>query len=284
MALSDRGAYGFRLIGADGAFCPQDLVELDPEAPGARVIVRHASSIADREDVSDDCVRWAHRTGSGFCVAADPLTITVDLADRPAPDALIHPILTVPISVAARWRGALTLHAGAFEAGGAAWVVIGDREAGKSTALAALAQRGFPVVADDLVVIERGQVCAGPHCVDLRPDAAARIGPEARYVGEVGGRARYRLSSAPSTALLPLGGYFFLEWVAGSGSRIAAMPAREIIELVFRQEYISLIGPSNPVGVLDAAAAPAWRLERPRGWTAAGDAIDLMLSAAGSAG
>lgn len=276
------GAYGFHLTFPESNVPSLDLVALDRvAAPRVEVTWRHAAPVVDVEEVGEDVVRLARRAGSGFCVSRRPPAITLDFAHRPPPESLVHPILTVPVSVLARWRGDLTLHAGAFETAAGAWGVVGEREAGKSTILALLAERGFPVVADDLLAVADGQVWAGPHCVDLRPDVAERF-ESARYVGEVGGRPRYRMSTPPGRPRIPLRGIFLLDWWDAPDVDLTPLDAREIISLIFRQEYIGLVGATDPVKVLDLGAVPAWRLSRPRAWAATQDAVERILEVAGA--
>ena len=205
------GAYGFRLSypAWDGAL--SDLVELDEQAPLVKLELRGACSVRTFDTAEKGRAGMGVRGGSAFHVTRDPLLIVFDLPDEPSPDALIHPISTVPLAILARWRGDVTLHGGAFAAGGAAWVVMGERNSGKSTMLASvLPKHGHPVVADDLVVIDH-HIWAGPHCVDLREEAASRLQP-ARDLGDFGSRRRFRLSSPPAPARLPLGGFFLMDW------------------------------------------------------------------------
>jgi hypothetical protein len=191
-------------------------------------------------------------------------------------DALVHPILTVPISVLARWRGDTTLHAGAFLAGSVAWGIVGKREAGKSTLLATLGEAGCPIVADDLLTIDRGSAWSGPHCVDLRPDAARRF-DSAREIGEVGGRMRFRLSTRPGPARAPLGGFFVLDWTEGTDVGLCPLTARERLQMLYSQEYIALLGPSDPERIIELSGLPAWRLTRPRAWEMSGVVVERLL-------
>ena len=88
------------------------------------------------------------------------------LADSRLPDADLGAPLCrgPPAAVFARWRGLETLHGGAFvDDRGGAWAVLGDRGAGKSSLLAALALAGHEVVADDLLVLDGGDCFAGPE-------------------------------------------------------------------------------------------------------------------------
>jgi hypothetical protein len=71
---------------------------------------------------------------------------------------------------ALRLRGMLCLHAGVVAIDDGAVVILGEKGAGKSTCAAALAQRGYPLVADDSAVLEEDgdQFAAQPGYPRLR--------------------------------------------------------------------------------------------------------------------
>ena len=272
------GAYGFRLAYPRSTSEPlTDLVELDLSNPLVTIRWRHASLVEDREEVTAARVVFGRRGSTLFQVDRDPPSIHFDFATPPVPGALVHPLLTVPISVQARWRGDLTLHAGAFEAPSGSWAIMGARQSGKSALLACLATRGFPVVTDDLVAVKDGQVWAGPRCVDLRPDTAQRF-DSAYRLGVVGGRVRYRLPTPAGRARSKLRGFFVLEWNDRGRVTIEPLPTQERLQWLYRQEYIGLVGAPDPNGLLPLLGLPAWRLSRPLDWEAAEEAVDRLLS------
>jgi len=273
------GAYGFRLEyrGGDGRL--RDLVELGDEAPLVTLRWRHACPATTFDDHAVGRASMGTRGATAFYVTAEPRSVLFDIGVAPDPDALVHPIAAVPLAILARWRGHVTLHGGAFEAAGEAWALLGEREAGKSTALGILAGLGCAVVADDLLVLDDGFVLAGPRCVDLREDAAERLGP-ARDLGLVGPRRRLRLSGRPAPACLPLGGFFLLEWADEPLVQTERLPLPERVPLLHRLEYAGLVGPADPLKVLDLAGLPAWRVRRPRDWEATEDAVQRMLELA----
>ncbi|MBW3660298.1 MAG: hypothetical protein KY397_01520 [Gemmatimonadetes bacterium] len=270
-----RGAYGFRLNYADPGEHLDDLVHLGDSEPEVTVSWRHASTLADVEEVDEERVVYGIRGATTFRVERDPASIVIDVPFPPVPGALVHPLLTIAISILARWRGDVTLHAGAFETPAGAWGVMGVREAGKSAMLAAVSRRGLPIVADDLLTIEDGSVWAGPDCVDLRPDTAERFG--ARYLGIVGGRPRFRLSTPPSRPRVPFRGFFILDWHDRPEIEAEPLPTRERLRWLYRQEYIPLVGFSDPRELLSLLPAPAWRLSRPQDWTATETTVDRVL-------
>lgn len=110
--------------------------------------------------------------------------VTADLRD--ADYRLPHiPLLSVLLGVLLHQRGLLTLHASAAVVGGAAVAFVGEKGAGKSTTVAALHARGYPVVADDVVALDLSasepKVLPGIPRLKLWPEAAAMLGmpPEA---------------------------------------------------------------------------------------------------------
>ena len=172
------------------------------------------------------------------------------------------------------------MHGGAFVADGRAWALTGDREAGKSSMLTALGRRGYPIVADDLVVVGSGFVRAGPACIDLRSDTAGRY-PDARSIGFVSGRERHRLTMTAAPAEVAYGGAVLLEW-HDAEPLIEELTLEERFRLLDDQHYSAPIGPAPPMAVFDAMEAPMWRLRRRRDWTATDAVIDQVLALVGS--
>ena len=244
---------------------------------------RHAAAIIEHRQVEDDLISVREPRFSSLEVRRDPASITLEFPDRASPEALVHPLLSLPLSILARWRGDLTLHAGAFYSNDRAWAVIGDREAGKSTMLAKIAEAGCPLLADDLLVLDGNVVRAGPACIDLRPDAAERI-PNARYLGEIGSRPRHRLSTAPGPARAELGGFFLLGWDEDPTVRAEPMPAGEALRVVYDQEYFGLLGPGDPQRILELLDAPMWRVARPQDWSTTDEAVDRILETTAGVG
>ena len=87
--------------------------------------------------------------------------------------------------------------------------VVGTREAGKSSTLAWLALAGTEVLCDDLLVIDGRSTFTGPRSIDLREDAAERLGA-GEAIGVTGARERGRLRLAPAGDRRVLAGFVFL--------------------------------------------------------------------------
>jgi hypothetical protein len=200
----------------------------------------------------------------------------IESPEPTTPESLVHPLLTPPLSIIARWRGDIALHAGGFFANNRAWGLLGQKKAGKSTVLAELGRLGHPLLADDLFVLNGKSVRAGPACVDLRPDAAKRI-PEARFIGEIGTRARYRLSTPLGPARSALAGFFLLDWSRDGVVSIDRIPAAEGMHVLYKHEYLAILGPTDPNKILDLLEVPVWRVRRPRNWNLMGNVISRIL-------
>jgi hypothetical protein len=273
------GAYGFRLVtGAWHGPFPA-LLPADPAAPEVALEWRHAAVLVERERIGADRVTLARRRAALLDVSREPARITLEFPEAVSADAIVHPLITAPIAILARWRGSLTLHAGAFFANGLAWGVIGAREAGKSTTLARLAARGCPILADDLLVLDGATACAGPACIDLRPDVAERM-PETRFLGEIAGRPRHRMAVPEGPAKAPLGGFFLLDW--DERVEVEALDAAAGLKLLYEQEYIGLLGAAEPTKILELLGTPMWRVRRPADWDASEEALDRMLQLTGA--
>lgn len=270
-----RGAYGLRLPGLESRF----LGAVAPAWPAMSVSRRVVAEVAGAPsvDVREDRVVMGgqrvdvvvERTAGGL---AAELRSTKHLTD----DEVVHPSLAPAASAAAWWAGGIALHAGGFVHDGGAWAVVGGREAGKSSLMAALALEGVPVLADDaLVVTPGGHACAGPRCVDLRPDAAAALGPPAAVMARDG--SRQRLTLGPVEPETPLRGWLTLDW--GGTTAVETLPAAARYGTLMRRRLWGF-RPRDPRLVLELTALPALRLVRPRRWDATPDAIQALLAAA----
>ncbi len=193
-------------------------------------------------------------------------------SDREA-ELLAHPLLILPAVAFSAWEGRAALHGGAFLADGRAWGLFGSHRAGKSTALAALALAGTPVLADDLVVIADGRVLAGPRYVDLRPSAARHfeLPPDVASV-----RQRRRLTPAPAPAQAPIGGWIFLSW--GKQVQLRRLDRSEILARLADAYALTPLFQPTALQLLELASHPAFELRRPRSFAAIGEAIELLTS------
>jgi hypothetical protein len=144
----------------------------------ADVMVRAAPVPANLDDASKKGVTW-QIAGDRFLfqvpgVARFLLSAGREILFEPASgvaagDVSIFLIGTV-FGILLHQRGEIVLHASAVQVNGRAVLFCGSSGAGKSTLAAALAQRGFPLVADDL--------CA----ITLAPGAPPMVQPDGRHL------------------------------------------------------------------------------------------------------
>ena len=258
--------YGLHLTGVTGAGL---LPAPAADTAGPRVVIHHA-----RQDPEPECLGTQRavlglpglrqlllRRGEGTATFTGP---------RLSHDELIHPYLGAAASVFSRWCGREVYHAGAFVCDGLAWAVVGGREAGKSSLLAALAARGLPVLSDDLVVTDGHQAFCGPRTIDLRRLAPGTTAP----VTPVRGASRWRLALPPVPGAVPLGGWIYLRWRADVNMQ-AVPVSRSLARLAARRTWPAL--PSDPQILLALAARPGWDLGRPADWARMDQTVDLML-------
>lgn len=105
--------------------------------------------------------------------------IVVDPAPGVDERALRVSVLGPALAIALHQRGALVLHGSSVLVGGGAVAIVGASGHGKSTLATALADRGHPLLADDITAIDLGpppRVRAGIPRVKLWPDAVLALG------------------------------------------------------------------------------------------------------------
>jgi hypothetical protein len=152
-----------------------------------------------------------------------------------------------------RHRNITCLHASGAEIRGRAVCFCGDAGYGKSTTVAALGLRGFPVLAEDIVALEEGgrefnavpgypRVCLWPESVRMllgREDALPQLTPvwEKRYLELDGRLAKF----AP--AKLPLGVlYLFAPRSSDQGvPRIEKLSPREALLELVQNTYMNWV-------------------------------------------
>jgi hypothetical protein len=188
-------------------------------------------------------------------------------------DELVHPYLVPAAGIFARWLGREPLHAGGLVLGDRGWALLGERESGKSSTLAAAALAGYPVLSDDLLVVHDGKALAGPRCIDLRAESAAHLGT-GEQVPSVREGGRYRLELGPAPAEVTLAGWIFLAW--GDELELRRVPPGERLPAIAGQRMVQALA-DEPAALLDLAALPAWELRRPRALGSLPDALALLV-------
>ncbi len=194
----------------------------------------------------------------------EPSRVRIDLDVAPTAEGLRHPYLSFPAAVIQHWRGRLVLHASSFDVGDRCVVLLGDKEAGKSTTVAAARSLGFPVRADDVVVIEGRDVLCGTSTIDLRKEAAEVFG--GRALGRVGARERWRIDTKQASDRAPVGAFVLLSW--GADLRLDRLPAARIVPTLY---HAAAIGDAlrqhvatAPTLLLDLIDVPLINVQRPR--------------------
>lgn len=193
-------------------------------------------------------------------------TTTFRASTLPTDLEVVHPHLASTAVTVAHWAGRIALHAGAVVVDGRVWAVLGERGAGKSTAMYSLVGAGYPLVTDDVLVLDGARVLPGPRCIDLRRPTAEHYGV-GEDIGVVGRRRRWRVElpgSGRDDRLdhdLELAGLVHLAW----GDHLA------VTEVPLDQRWPALLEglalklpPADQRGMLRLLALPTVRFQRPQ--------------------
>jgi hypothetical protein len=270
--LGPVGAYGLRLEGLDAG--RPLLVPADPHWPTFRIRSQLGRPPWRELDVvTDSNAEIRLQTGGEILIERED-GLVVFTTERPVGEReLIHPYLAPVAAVAGYWFDRESFHAGAFVEDGAAWGLLGEREAGKSTLLASLALREIAVLSDDMLILDGVVPFAGPRSIDLRATAAEHLGV-GEPLGLVGARERWRLQLPPTTGSAALRGWIFPAW--GDRVEVSELAPHERIARLGAQRGLRLPA-RDPGRLIDFAALPAWELRRPRDWDALDAATQLLL-------
>jgi hypothetical protein len=266
------GAYGLRLSGVPGM--ERSLVRAPAAWPEFTVVIEQGSGggrVTEHVDAASARVRL--RTGGSIDIDREAAVARFTVPVMLSADEIVHPFLAPVAAVSAQWFGRESFHGGGIALGGGAWGVIGDRNGGKSSILAALVARGIDIVSDDVLVVDGTMAFAGPRTVDLRPEAAEVLGG-GENIGKAGTRERWRLRLGPVAATFPLAGWVFIGW--GDVTDIRRLPASETLPRLLQHRGIT-IPPADPAAFLYLSALPAWEFRRPRTWDAMPAALDRLL-------
>jgi hypothetical protein len=265
------GAYGLILEGL-----PRAEPWMQPQAPDAPTLAVEVHSAGDGLEheppvLTEDMADLPLIGGGRLQLKKNQSVARYYLAPKPSDEDLLHPYVAPAAALFWQWSGREAIHAGAFESGQGAVLVLGDKEAGKSTTLGWLATEGATtVLTDDLAIMDVNMVQAGPRSIDLRtteeiPDLAA-------HVVRNGERQRLRLPACPPA--LPLAGSVALEW----GDRLELSPVgfSERMALIGAQRTFPGLA-ANAVAMLELGTAPMVRAVRPRHLSGLADFAKALL-------
>jgi hypothetical protein len=265
------GAYGLRLENVERA--RPLLVPALESWPRLRVRRRVGTGEAKHDWLNEAAAGLKLQNGGEIAVDRRRGEATFVLPRRVGTAEIVHPLLAPVAAVMAYWLDRLSFHAGAFVTGGKAWGIVGERGAGKSTTVARLALDGVPVVCDDMLVVDGLRAHAGPRSVDLRREAAAKLGV-GEYLGVVGARERWRLPVGQLVDEPMLGGWIFLAW----GERVAVTRMSGAARLArLAGNRGTRLPERNPDALLEVASLPAWELTRPRRWSSLAEGVACLL-------
>ena len=180
----------------------------------------------------------------------------------PRDEDLLHPYLAPAAALAHLWAGNEALHAGAFATSAGAVALLAEKEGGKSTTLAWLAdEHRLPVLSDDLVVVERGSILSGPRCLDLRRASAVHLlSIAAAHQVRNAERVRITLPGAPAKAVAIA--TVVLRW--GRRTRLEATRAADRPRELLPHRMYGHRVTGDPRAILELAALPMLILTRPR--------------------
>jgi hypothetical protein len=266
------GAYGFRLEGVDSA--SPLLGAAEPDWPRLELITDPDEGGAPDVDFVDEQGAQLRLLAGGWIELERARgRVTFHVPETLPAEAIIHPYLASAAALAAWWQRWESIHAGAFVAGDGACALIGEKDSGKSSTLAALAHEGHTILSDDVLVIHGGAAFAGPRCVDLRSETARRLNA-GEPLGQIGLRERwrYRVGSAP--AKLPMRAWVSLGW--GPDTTIRRLDPAACLATLAGQRVLGLPVP-DPGILLELSGVPCWELRRPREWDSMGEALALLL-------
>lgn len=266
------GAYGLKIQGLSvGALLPR----VDSGAPELSVSVELGCVGGRRESFGPRGAEIALLDGGW--VSLTPGGHAHFVLPRSVPDEeIVHPWLVPAAATLNGWHGRQVLHGGAFARDGRGVVVLGDKEDGKSTLLAALALAGeVDILADDLAVIDNGAIQAGPRCIDLRPGTEAGLAhSRAHQLVRDAGRLRMPLKPCPPAAVLRA--IVVLGWC--DGNAVTLRPLEQSAGFTALLPHAMSAGWNG--NLLDLLGVPVWSLSRPRSWTIMPEVVERVAALA----
>jgi len=204
-------------------------------------------------------------------------------------------LLGTAFGVLCHQRGITPLHAAVIDVPGGCIAFVGPSGAGKSTLVAALAQRGYPVISDDVCFLRLGtwgrrvQAWPGMTRIRLWEDARAALGYDGPEIErEMRGYNKYVVPVLPlqdaveSRRLLRV---YELHAAVRDTAEVIRLRGTVAIEVLMQNVYrlglAELLGYKPRAFSVCAAAArdvQVFRFRRPRGFDALSHGLDLLES------
>jgi hypothetical protein len=193
-------------------------------------------------------VQLLHWRSVGSFLIRDAREIDIDPAPGIDEDLLRLPLLGPVMALLLHQRGMLVLHASAVAMGARSAVFLGDKQAGKSTAAAALVARGHRLLTDDVLAIDFP--AAGPRIMPgfphmkLDPESAERFLREVAVASPtaIPGTNKRRLQfTAPfSQSDVAPGCFYVLN--RGPAARISVLSPHDAFVALVRFSYVGRFG------------------------------------------
>lgn len=237
-----------------------ELVRADDDGNEADVVLRFGPTPENLDDMRARGACYATAPGEMLCWLAGVARflvragreIVVEPAPTAAPEAIRSLVLSTPLAALLLQRGLLPLHASAVATPAGAVVFIGSAVSGKSTLAAALQQRGFMPLADDIAALridDAGapvQLLPGYPGLRLWPDALTALGVEASGTPLRPGVVKHFVHSAAvfSTEPQPVAAIFTLDRDEASESRrlTGAATMAVLLDAVYRLAWAHGLG------------------------------------------
>jgi hypothetical protein len=265
-----KGAWGLRLTGCE--ISASLLVDAPPHWPALEIILRASGDGADElPPPAPGELTLALFDSGEMRLSSDQRQVTLTFPTIPSSDALVHPYLASTVAMVNWWLGRETFHAGVVIVNNVAWALLGDREAGKSSALAWFEANDVVVVTDDVLAVAGDQALAGPRCIDLRPEASGHFAA-GRDIGVIGYRERRRVDLGPCPAEVLLGGWVLLDW--GDECEVQQVDGTTVVRRLLGSLGVNLA--PDPERILHLASLPARRFCRPRSWVTLDESMQRL--------
>jgi len=248
------GCYGLHVTGLEGA---EHL--LNPVPRDAPLLALEQHEAPQRERRFPEERLFPLLGGGSLAVEHGGPGVAFYLPARLKATELVHPWLAAAAVPRNLGLGRLVLHGGLMGVGDSGIAVVGEREAGKSTLMAAAAISGISVYADDVVVVDAGRAYCGPRNIDLRQGTSEHLEGLGVEPAREGTRDRALLHPVPWS--VGLRAIVVLKW--GDTLSIESVSAgRRLFEL---QGHLACDpAPISRQRVLALAAMPTFILRRPK--------------------